>query len=208
MPDRPVARLMAANFVLVDIASSAADVRAAIPFGSVAVVTVQGMPVGVLTEDRLLAIDAPDQPLASLRNHLQTATLTVPNAPLHSLLAAMTYTPSVRWHVVRDGERVVGVVSPSVLLALLARWQQTPPQRAGAAIERLLEVVRGMTLGMLLTLPGDPLQPPPQLCALCPAVTPPHRLQLYEVDYANPVAPTCKLHPPTAIVWANPCSGG
>jgi hypothetical protein len=208
MPVRPVAKLMAANFVLVDISSSAADLRAAIPFGSVAVVTVQGMPVGVLTEDRLLAIDALDQPLASLRRHLLTVTLTVPNAPIASLFTAMVYTPSVRWHVVRDGDRVVGVVSPSVLFDLLNRWQQTPPQRTGATITHLLEAVRGMTLGMLLRLAGDPLQPPPQLCALCPATTPPHRLQLYEVDYANPVAPTCKLHPPTTIVWANPCSGG
>lgn len=210
MSDVSLTNLMSRDFVLLPADSTVEAARAAVPLGHVAVVMQGSLPVGILTEDRLLGLEDAQQSLAHYADRYLTATLTLPNTPLADILQAMIYGPSVRWHVVvREGDvredDVLGVITPHVLLGLLSEWVQRPPDSLPKALQTLVDQLSTISLGTLLKLPGDPIHPSPTICGVCPATDPPHALKPHDLDYTNLQAPTCKRHKGTPIVWLNPC---
>ena len=203
MTDDLLITLMSRDFVLVDAAQTVEAAREAVPLGHVAVVMQGGkLPVGILTEDRLLELEEAQQPLTHYAHRFLTPTLTPPTTPLADVLLGMSYSASVRWHVVAAADTVLGVIAPGVLFALLSQWQQQPPAGLSQSLQTLFAQWGSMSLGMLLRLPGDPIQPKPKLSGLCCGTHPPHRPEWYELDYTDRQAPTCTVHPGTRIVWA------
>ena len=205
MSEDSLTSLMSRNFTLVAAGSMVEAARAAVPLGYVAVVMQGDLPVGVLTEDRLLGLEDPQLPLAHYAARYLTPTLAPPDVPLADILLGMNLSPSVLWHVIVSEGEVLGVLPPDALFGVLEEWQQSPPAGLPASLQTLLEEWSTLSLGTLLKLPGDPIQPPPTICGVCPATNPPHPLKPHDLDYANPLQPTCKTHQGTPIVWLNPC---
>lgn len=206
MPDNVLTPLVSREFVLVASDSTVEAARAVVPFGYVAVVMRGALPAGVLTEDRLLGMEEAQQPLSHYAGRFLTPTLTPPGTALTDILLGLLYGPSVRWHlVVAEGE-VLGVIAPGVLFALLAQWQQQPPAWLPQPLRTVLDQWNTLSLGSLFKLAGDPIQPQPRICGVCPATDPPHALQSHELDYQDPLSPTCKVHAGERIVWQIPCS--
>lgn len=205
MSDDSLTTLMSRNFALVPAGSTVEAAHAAVPLGFVAVVMQGNLPVGVLTEDRLLGLEEARRPLTQYAERFFTPTLTHPDTPLTDILQGMNFSPSVRWHVVVEDGQVLGVLDPNVLFRVLSQWQQRPPPWLPEPLQTLFRELSALTLGTLLKLPGDPIQPEPEICGVCPATNPPHALKPRDLDYTNVLQPTCKTHRGTAIVWLNPC---
>lgn len=206
MSDVSLTSLMSRDFVLVSVNSTVDEARAAAPLGHVAVVMQGALPVGVLTEDRLLDLEEAQQPLSHYAGRFLTPTLTPPDTPLADILQGLSFGPSVRWHVVVQEDKVLGVIAPDVLFGVLSEWVQRPPAQMPEPLRTLIDQLSATSLSSMLKLPGDPLQPKPTLCCLCPGSNPPHRPEWYEIDYTDRLSPTCTAHPGTRVVWqTKPC---
>lgn len=187
--------------------------------GQIAVVKKQNLyPIGILPEETTHTLRDPKTHLLQFRQHFISPTVTTPGTPLTDILQGVFYNPSIRWHVVMEGNKVVGVVPPEALFQTLRGAEETRALIDSAktmAFDAPVGEASGgpsfaggsyvmYSLGNELF--GTPQSAPPHLCFICNASDPPHRVWPDEVEALAPSGePICPDHPSTEMTAENPC---
>lgn len=176
-------------FLALPLTSAAAAAVSSIRSGEVVVVLDEdSRPVGILDDSMLPPACDLELPLSSYREHFAPPALTTIDTPVESLLQGMAFDPAIRWHVVLEGARIVGIVKPADLFQFL---DVGPATLGTPALTRLF---------------GDPIAPPPSLCYVCKGKSP-HRVSAKKIEQRDSIGRALCPDHGTVMIAENPCQG-
>ena len=183
------------NILVISSQASIEQALAHSPATTLIIVDQDGLPRGVIPPDALqaLARAGADQPVQAYQQLWLPPTLTHLDAALSILLAARDYSPFIRWHVVADGQSIIGVVSPV--------------QLPRPALDKAYDETRDVTRSFGDSLFGDPIAPPPSLCYRCTAATAHHISPEVVEEFDVRGYALCPNHR-TIMLAENPCQRG